>query len=253
MRLRWSVGVIVFVHGVPETAALWNKLRAYLDEPAVAVALPGFGCPRPAGFAATKDAYVDWLASELSGFGEPCHLVGHDWGAAFTMRIALTRPTLVASWAVDVAYLLHPDYVWHDFARAWQSPDEHDAFWDRYLSGPRDTVAGAYESWSVARDDALALAGMADATMAACIGDLYRSARPNPFADWGAAIHTSGMRGLVLLASDEPFGPEEQSVEVAERLGARTVELIGCGHWWPLQDPERAAGLLQTFWREIAA
>ncbi len=53
--------MIVFVHGVPETAAIWNKVRRALDRESVAIELPGFGCPRPEGFGATKDDYVDWL------------------------------------------------------------------------------------------------------------------------------------------------------------------------------------------------
>lgn len=56
-RAREVPVVIVFVHGVPETAAIWTGVRAALDEESVALSLPGFGCPRPDGFAATKDDY----------------------------------------------------------------------------------------------------------------------------------------------------------------------------------------------------
>ena len=48
--------MIVLLHGVPETADLWADVRDNLDQPSVALRLPGFGCPRPDGFAATKDA-----------------------------------------------------------------------------------------------------------------------------------------------------------------------------------------------------
>src|SRR5688500_11380650 len=71
---------VVFVHGVPETSALWNGVRAHLDGDALAVGLPGFGTPRPAGFGATKDEYAQWLAGELRRLGGPVDLVGHDWG-----------------------------------------------------------------------------------------------------------------------------------------------------------------------------
>jgi pimeloyl-ACP methyl ester carboxylesterase len=47
---------VIFVHGVPETSALWEGVRAHLDGDSIAVDLPGFGTPRPAGFGATKDA-----------------------------------------------------------------------------------------------------------------------------------------------------------------------------------------------------
>lgn len=75
----------VFVHGVPETALLWDGVRARLDVDSVAVALPGFGNPRPPGFAATKDAYAHWLADEIRRIGPPVDLVGHDWAALLTL------------------------------------------------------------------------------------------------------------------------------------------------------------------------
>ena len=78
--LRYAASMIVFVHGVPETAALWDKVRAQFDDETVALSLPGFGCARPDGFSATKDAYAQWLVGELEQFDEPVDLVGHDWG-----------------------------------------------------------------------------------------------------------------------------------------------------------------------------
>jgi pimeloyl-ACP methyl ester carboxylesterase len=51
----------VFVHGVPETPAVWHGLLAALDRPdAVALSLPGFDSARPAGFGATMDEYAGW-------------------------------------------------------------------------------------------------------------------------------------------------------------------------------------------------
>lgn len=74
---------VVLVHGVPETAALWDPLLAVLGrDDVVTLQLPGFGCPRPAGFGATKEDYVTWLVGELEGIEGPIDLVGHDWGGA---------------------------------------------------------------------------------------------------------------------------------------------------------------------------
>jgi len=37
----------VFVHGVPETPAVWDRLRVELHrDDVIALQLPGFGCPR---------------------------------------------------------------------------------------------------------------------------------------------------------------------------------------------------------------
>jgi pimeloyl-ACP methyl ester carboxylesterase len=71
----------VFVHGLPEPERVWDSLRRVLEHDSIAVALPGFGAPRPAGFSATKDAYAQWLADALVGIEGPIDLVGHDMGA----------------------------------------------------------------------------------------------------------------------------------------------------------------------------
>lgn len=240
--------MIVLVHGVPETARIWDRLRGHLGA-SQAVALPGFGCMRPEGFPATADAYAAWLTGELERRDDPVDLVGHDWGAALTVRVAAQRPDLVRSWTADAAYLLHPDYVWHDLARIWQTPGEGEGFWTAYLAGPVDQVAAAFEPWGVGHDDAVALAASADTTMAGAVLDLYRSATPNPHAHWPVAA--IAVPGLVLDTPDDPFGPSGQSRAVAGVLGARVEQLLGLGHWWALQDPAGVAERLQAFWQDV--
>ena len=99
-------------------------MRERLDQPSVALKLPGFGCPRPDGFSATKDAYAEWVADEIKKIDEPVDLVGHDWGGGFSVRVGMKYPELVRSWVTDVAGVVHPDYVWHDFAQIWQTEGE---------------------------------------------------------------------------------------------------------------------------------
>ena len=53
----------VFLHGVPDTAEVWTRLRGELSsalprEPTVALSLPGFGCDAPAGLTSSKEDYV---------------------------------------------------------------------------------------------------------------------------------------------------------------------------------------------------
>src|SRR5207247_5934508 len=81
------------VHGVPDTHRLWAPLRARLRRTDVITpSLPGFGCPLPAGFAASKEAYVDWLVREIERVGAPVDLVGHDWGALPVQRLVSPPP-----------------------------------------------------------------------------------------------------------------------------------------------------------------
>ena len=89
-----------------------------------------------------------------------------------------------------------------------------------------------------------------DATMGASILDLYRSAVPNPHHDWGPFGPTTAP-GLVLSATDDPFGDEAKGREVAATFGARFEQLEGAGHFWPAQVPDQAAAVLQAFWATL--
>src|SRR3954449_2144957 len=143
----------VFVHGVPETPVLWDSLRSHLSRAdVVALQLPGFGCARPAGFGATKEEYVAWLAGELEVLQEsdgPIDLVGHDWGGGLTVRLVSTRPDLVRSWVTDAAGLGDVNFEWHDFAKIWQTPGEGEEFFNAQLAASEDDRGGIFEMFGV--------------------------------------------------------------------------------------------------------
>ncbi len=239
--------MIVLLHGVPETAELWDDVREHLDQPSVALQLPGFGCPRPDGFTATKDAYVDWLLSELAKIDEPVDLVGHDWGGGFAGRVGTHYPDAVRSWTIDIAGVLHPDYVWHDFAQIWQTPGDGEAFFEQQNAQPAADRAGVFAMFGLNEKASLKLAGMGDDVMAGCILDLYRSATPNPHKDWGDGYKKSSKPCMVMTLTADPFtGGTEPSSEVARVLGAKEV-MFETGHFWPLQAPEEGAGHINEF------
>lgn len=248
------VMTVVLVHGVPETGALWNGVRAHLDGDSLALDLPGFGTPRPAGFGATKDEYAAWLAGELRRLAGPVDLVGHDWGAGLVLRVVTAHDVPVRSWAVDVATVFHPDYVWHEQAQVWQTPGLGEERTAGALRAGPDRRAGSLRAAGVPEAEAAALAAAYDETMAGCILDLYRSAVPNPHADWGAGLsRPAPAPGLVLQPTADPYDDAAASTEVAARLGARTARLDGLGHWWMLQDPAAAAVALRAFWSSLGS
>lgn len=245
----------VFVHGNPETAALWNDLLPRLHRTdVVTLSPPGFGAPVPGGFEATADAYRDWLAAELEGIKGPIDLVGHDWGGGHVMRIAMERPERIRSWATDVAGLFDPQYVWHDMARLWQTPGAGEASIAQSLAAPPATRVQRFASYGMSERVAPAVAAGFDAAMGRCILALYRSAAQPAMADWGRQLADAATRpGLVIIATEDHFaGGEPMARRSAERSGARVAMLPGLGHWWMCQDPAAGAAALTEFWSGLA-
>ncbi len=102
----------------------------------MAIALPGFGAPRPEAFAGTKDAYAQSLAGELAGIGEPVDVVGHDIGALLTLRVASAFGIPLRSWAVDVANIFHPGFEWPERVHRLQTP----GLGEEMLGPPRERL-----------------------------------------------------------------------------------------------------------------
>jgi pimeloyl-ACP methyl ester carboxylesterase len=244
----------VFVHGNPETPAVWSPLLEQLSRSDVVTpSLPGFGVPAPAGFGATKEEYVEWLVGELEAIGEPVDLVGHDWGGGFVLRVACTRPDLLRSWVSDVAGLLDPEYVWHDFAQLWQTEGAGEQWLADTLAAPNADTEALLVSVGVTPEAASDFVGALDEEMGRCILALYRSARQPALQEWAADAPAATQRpGLVVTGELDPFtGGPDKSRRSAERLGARYEELDGLGHWWMLEDPTRGARVIEAFWSQV--
>lgn len=239
---------VVFVHGNPEIDAIWDQLAAGLAEAGrteqIRLSPPGFGAPVPAGFEATPDGYRDWLAAELERIGEPVDLVGHDLGGRHVVHLVASRPDLVRTWSSDAIGSFHPDYVWHELAQIWQTPDVGERWIaDRLAIGPEEAAA-SLAARGMDATIAARVAAAFDAPMGACILRFYRGV--GQFDVAAAAARP----GLVFLATaDTVVGTEKQRREVAATAGARVVALEGAGHWWMTQDHVSAAvNALMAFW-----
>jgi pimeloyl-ACP methyl ester carboxylesterase len=246
----------VFVHGNPETTAVWAPLLAELADARsdlICLSPPGFGAPLPAGFGATQADYRDWLVEELTALGEPVDLVGHDWGGAHVVNVVLSRPDLVRSWACDVLGIYDPEYQWHEFARRWQTPDVGEADVLARFGGTAEERTEALAERGMSRQVAARVAEGQDAAMGRAVLALYRSAADPGTLGLGLDLARAAARpGLAILATaDQAVGTEAQRRRAAGRAGARVAVLEGLGHWWMTEDPARGAAVLADFWATI--
>ena len=100
----------------------------------------------PRGWGATVEEYRLWLVGELEALGEPVDLVGHDWGGGHVANVAITRPDLLRSWCSDILGIFEPDYVWHDLAQVWQTPEAGEEAAAAMVADPATRAAGLVPS-----------------------------------------------------------------------------------------------------------
>jgi pimeloyl-ACP methyl ester carboxylesterase len=241
---------VVFVHGNPETPAIWDDLVQHLDrKDVVTLSPPGFGARLPEGFSATSDDYVEWLAGELEKIDGPIDLVGHDWGGGHVMRLVMKHPEMVRSWVMDIAGCFDPRYVWHDFAQLWQTPGAGEEAIKQMQQLPLEARVAQFQGLGMSEAAAKSCAAAANEDMGKAILTLYRSAAQPAMKQWGEGLPKAKARpGLVIIATEDHFtGGEELARASAERAGAKVAVLEGLGHWWMCQDPKAGAAVLNEF------
>jgi pimeloyl-ACP methyl ester carboxylesterase len=247
--------VAVFLHGVPETCYIWDAVRQRMPGRSVALALPGFGAELPQGFTATKDEYADWLAEQVTAFDEPVDLVGHDWGALLTIRLATAYDVPLRSWVADVAACFDSRYRWHPRAVEWQTPDVGEravAGWLAADAADPASIAGVLRAHGSPNERAAAMAAQLNDTTMRSILSLYRSAAPTLHHDWGAAISgPTSAPGLVVIPTADSFIDPGMSRDVADLLGTRIAVLPGLHHAWMNEAPSTIVDTLTAFWQNV--
>ena len=248
----------VFVHGNPETAALWRTLvealaaRGRTD--VVTLSPPGFGAPRPDGFGATAHEYRLWLIGELDALEGPIDLVGHDWGAGHVYGVLAERPDLIRTWAADCVGLVHPDYVWHDAAQLWQTPEVGEQVIEAMMEGADGDRIERLVGLGIPADIAAEIAPWQNAEMGQAILDLYRDAAQPAMTELGQRLVATDLPpGLVIHATEDHYtGTADMIREMVGELGASSVTLDGEGHWWMFTGADAAADALMAHWAAAA-
>ena len=244
----------LFIHGVPDSPAIWRPLLAALDlgdTPVVVPALPGFTAPLPADFVATKEAYADWAvgqaqAQALFAAHGPIDIVGHDWGALIAQRVAMLRPDLIRSWAVSNA-VIEPQYRGHRIARIWNTPVLGEIFMalskaDKLATGlaaqgmPADIAREEAEQWK-------------NKDKRRAILKLYRSAKGLSFQhDWARDIDKLPENGALIWGEGDPYVELSVAQRFAASTGTPLTIIEGAGHWAIAERPAEVAAVLRGFW-----
>jgi len=245
----------LFLHGVPDSPAIWRPLLAALDlgdTPVAVPALPGFTGPLPAGFPVTKEAYADWAVGQaealFAGHG-PIDIVGHDWGALIAQRAAMLRPDLFRSWAVSNA-VIDPDYRGHRIARIWNTPILGEIF--MAISRPAALAKGLAGQGMPADIAAEEAAQWANKDKRRAILRLYRSAKGLSFEhDWARDIGILPENGTLIWGEADPYVDLSVAQRFAANTGTPLAVIEGAGHWAIAERPAEVAAALTAFWNGL--
>lgn len=240
------MSVVVLLHGVPTSGALWSGVRSALgaSRRCLAPDLPGYG-GSPALPVPTLDAHLDWLGARLAQAGlndTPLDLVGHDYGgllaAAWAARrgarsLALTSTALGWGWIPAKLTALPPlnRYFYRRYAgRRWLAmgvaPGHREALFRTFLPGMEANGNLPRQMEALARAMHLRTqASLAPRCPTLCL--------------WGGADRSVPSVFGRRLAASLP--------------DARFVALPGLHHYAMWEEPVTYAAALEAFWHATSA
>ncbi len=237
---------IVALHSSGAGARQWAPWRSLWPQ-AATVATPeliGYGADGSAAptDAVTLDDEAQRIADLCAVFEQGVHLVGHSYGGAVALRVALRWPRRVRALSLyePVLFALlrgHDDAAWHHvtaagheigaLARAGAHAASAARFVD-YWSGP-----GAWDALPAPRQRAVA---ERMPKVAAEFGALFADdVGPRAYTDLPVPVH-------LLAGTRSPWPARSVAQRLAVLLpGARLTTLHGLGHMGPLEDAPRVA------------
>jgi pimeloyl-ACP methyl ester carboxylesterase len=164
-------------------------------------------------------------AGELKKVAQPIDLIEHDWGGGHVIRIAMDYPDLIRSWAIDILGAFDPEYVWHDLAQVWQTPQVGEQAAAQMTSMPAEARAQRFESLGMTAAIALKVAAAANEEMGRAILALYRSAARPVMRNLGNDLPRAAAKpGLALIATEDHYcGGETLARRSADAAAQRSL------------------------------
>jgi len=230
---------VLYVHGVPDAAELWEPFLEGTG--GLAPDLPGFGRSAKRGdFDYSIAGYDAWLERFLAHVGvDRFRLVMHDWGAV-GLALAQRMPERVERLVLINAVPFLPGYRWHRTARIWRRRWAGELFmgatrkWGmRRMSREANVTPGplpeeVIERWWRDFDQGTQRA----------ILRLYRASPEDVLAAAGARLGAVQCPSLVVWGEEDPYLPSWLAGAYAEVLPVADARLApGAGHWPWLDAP----------------
>ncbi|MGB5820948.1 MAG: alpha/beta hydrolase [Saonia sp.] len=237
---------IVFIHGFPMSASIWDSQIKALSKNynCYAVDLPGYGSNLTHnGFNHSIDSYSDYVFQYIKENNlNPVHIVGMSMGGSITLNISRRYPDIVKSMtAIHTSAIVDTDEdknkrdITITAIKNGGLNDFIDRFADRLLSpNASDDIRKMYISLMKEASKEVVIAG-------------YTAIRNRP--DEFKNLKKLKIPVLVIAGKDDIGSSPKEMKEMADAIPNSTFKVISdCGHVAPLEKPQELNKfLLQWF------
>lgn len=254
---------VMLLHGFPDSRFLWRYQIPALSAAGFRVIAPdlrGYGdAPGPTGLRPYRRPFI---AADILGLLDALdagrvHLVGHDWGAAMTWRLAGSYPE-----RFDRAVVLS---VGAPSSPGWVTIEQREKSWyfDFFIKPGIAEEGLMADNWKLFREWSR---GQGDHERH--LRDLARSGALTAALNWYRAAFSAlsadeaplpqlpvwdriRIPVLGVWSDQDPFLLEPQMTQSTVAMGApwRYERMIGVGHWMMLDKPDELNRLLVDFLR----
>ncbi len=236
---------VVYVHGLGGTSAVWEpQILALRDSySCIHFDLRGSGSSA-ADLPLSIEHWVDDLAEIMDESGvEHASVIGHSLGSLIAQHFACSQPHRVDKLALLGVNRSPPD-------------ERRAAILQRAQEVRRNGMASIIDGLL---QTALAETTRRDKpTVVAAVREMIESQDRFAYARSCEAMAASTRPNLnsfdapVLLVAglDDPVSPPSISKQFADEIGAKLELLPDCGHWMPLEQPQRLNRILADFLRD---
>lgn len=240
---------VLFLHGVPDSAELWDATIAGVADRYACYAPDFQGIHRSAvnpDFDYSFDGYADWVEALVVALGidRPITLVAHDWGGLIGLAWASKYPHRIARIvAMNTAFTSR--YRWHAWARIWRTPLLGElSMWLMTRRVLAMELRRGSRKLTPAQMDEIWRATPSKMSAKMTILKLYRSADPAALVAWEPQWQALAAKVPVkiLWGAHDPYLPRW----LADSFHTDDVEIVeGSGHWVPAEAPERLIAALR--------
>lgn len=245
---RGTGAALMFLHGSPDTHAMWLPLMEHIPSRfrCLAPDLPGFGASSlPRDFSLELDNMADVVKALATALGidAPLTLVTTDFGGHYGMAFAVKYPDLLKGIVISNTNFFS-SYEWHSFAKLYRTPIIGEIL---VRTATRSTLGRTLKRVAPALPDDYIEdsydTGFGSKSVRKTILRMYRERDAKDFVGWEDKLLAllKAKPALVLWGDKDPF----ITPNYAERFeGAQIHHFETFSHWLPLEAPDAYAGVL---------